>query len=173
MANQYPSLFAPVTWADGPVRVQFEVGAPPPANLISNVNAVPWTSEGQWVVIQLNDGAWEIPGGTVEAGETPRDALVREVLEEAGARIESMQYVGAWKMHSLAERPFRPHLPHPVAYRAVYRCRVELIGPPQVPEWGGEQVASVHQLSLVEVVERFHRMGRLELADLYRYASGQ
>lgn len=173
MANQYPALFAPVTWPNGPVRVQFEVGAPPPAHLISNVNAVPWTSEGLWVVIQLNDGTWEIPGGTVEAGETPQHALARELLEEAGARIEWAQYLGALKMHSLAEQPFRPHLPHPVAYRAVYRCRVELIGPPQIPERGGEQVASVHQLSLAEVVDRFHRMERLELADLYRYAAGE
>lgn len=31
---------------------------------------------------------WEIPGGTVEAGESPRASVVREVAEELGLRLE-------------------------------------------------------------------------------------
>jgi 8-oxo-dGTP diphosphatase len=33
-------------------------------------------------------GGWELPGGKVEPGEQPRDALQREIREELGVEIE-------------------------------------------------------------------------------------
>lgn len=38
-------------------------------------------------------GTWDLPGGFLEAGETPERGLAREVREELGARIRSARFL--------------------------------------------------------------------------------
>ena len=40
------------------------------------------------------DFEWQLPGGWIEAGESPQQAAQREVLEETGLRLVNPQFVG-------------------------------------------------------------------------------
>jgi ADP-ribose pyrophosphatase YjhB (NUDIX family) len=41
-------------------------------------------------------GFWDIPGGFLDEGEHPLDAVRRELREEAGVEIEPLSFFGAW-----------------------------------------------------------------------------
>jgi ADP-ribose pyrophosphatase YjhB (NUDIX family) len=41
-------------------------------------------------------GLWDILGGFADEGETPLEALARELREETGVEIEPLEFYGAW-----------------------------------------------------------------------------
>jgi 8-oxo-dGTP pyrophosphatase MutT (NUDIX family) len=52
---------------------------------------------GRLLLQQRSDNRlWVMPGGTLEVGETPAEGVVREVLEETGARCEPIALVGVY-----------------------------------------------------------------------------
>ena len=60
--------------------------------IIEVVAAVIFDAEGRIFATQRGYGEWkgwwEFPGGKIEAGETPQEALKREIREELDAEIE-------------------------------------------------------------------------------------
>ena len=56
---------------------------------------------------------WEIPGGHLNAEETPEDALIREVHEETGLVVEIMSwnkeyYPNGWVAHAITKSTPQP-----------------------------------------------------------------
>ena len=167
--SSFANLFRETAW--GPVRGRFELmSAAPAKELIGNVNIVPHVGD-QWLLLQKKGGLWDIPGGTLEPGETYMDALRRELLEEAGARPIDFELFGAWWCRSSLEEPYRPHLPHPDFYRVVGHGAVEIVSAPQNPP-GGEEIVSVDLFTVEEVSDRLQQQDRPELAEVYRLAAG-
>lgn len=57
------------------------------------VAAALFEDTGKWLMHRRpahkhHGGLWEFPGGKVESGERPRDALLRELREELGITVE-------------------------------------------------------------------------------------
>jgi 8-oxo-dGTP pyrophosphatase MutT (NUDIX family) len=120
-------------------------------------------------MLRLGDGSWEVPGGTLEPGESYREAMRRELREEAGAEIKSYKLFGGWRCRSHAEKPYRPHVPFPEYYRVVAVGEVLLRGTPGNPS-NGEHVAAVECVPLEKAVRCFRDQGRDGLAELYALA---
>ena len=52
--------------------------------------------DGRWLMIRnsYGRGEWTFPGGAVDRGESPEEAVVREVCEEVGIALASVTPIG-------------------------------------------------------------------------------
>lgn len=66
------------------------------------------TDDGRWLLIRRGDsGKWAIPGGTLEWGETLKQAALRELKEEAG--VDDVRLGEVLGVYSAPERDPRFH----------------------------------------------------------------
>jgi 8-oxo-dGTP diphosphatase len=74
--------------------------------------------EDRLLLVRAGNGRFYLPGGRIEPGETPEQALAREVEEECGLSVRVTEPLG---------EAFQPILDGSVMLRATY-WRAEIIG---------------------------------------------
>jgi 8-oxo-dGTP pyrophosphatase MutT (NUDIX family) len=72
------------------------------------------------LMTNLNARGWDIPGGHIEAGESPEATMHREVMEETGAQLETVRLLGYQRIHLLCSCPPNYRYPHPDSYQVLY-----------------------------------------------------
>jgi 8-oxo-dGTP diphosphatase len=74
--------------SDGLWRIVKEVARHLLRRPVVGIAAAARTRDGRWLLVRRADsGAWALPGGTLEWGETLRKAIGREIAEETGAQV--------------------------------------------------------------------------------------
>lgn len=103
-----------VLWANGEIHLRvraYRVTPLPPLELIVSARCIVF--RGKLVLVQRDlTEAHILPGGRLEPGETPEQAMRREVLEETGWTLHEALLLGALHFEHLTPKP--PD--HPYAY---------------------------------------------------------
>ena len=98
---------------------------------------VPWR-EGELLLCDIEDRGWCIPSGRVEPFESSLDAAKREAVEEAGAILEDILYLGCYR---ICER-------NEVRWADIYTARVaELVEIPAEFESSGRRFVRTDELA--------------------------
>jgi 8-oxo-dGTP pyrophosphatase MutT (NUDIX family) len=72
----------------------------------------------------LKDRDWDIPGGRIDPGETPQQAVVREVLEETFVQVEVIGLIGIQELELFGPRPEKYRWSYPLSVQVYFLCRI-------------------------------------------------
>jgi ADP-ribose pyrophosphatase YjhB (NUDIX family) len=71
--------------------------APPANSIVPSVTAIVVNDRGELLLVHKTDNdLWALPGGGMDLGEYMAEAVVREVLEETGIKVEVTGVVGIY-----------------------------------------------------------------------------
>jgi ADP-ribose pyrophosphatase YjhB (NUDIX family) len=85
-----------------------------------DVRAAVFDSDRLLLVQEAHDGGWTFPGGWADVGETPRSAIEREVLEEAGLDVRATRLIGVYDTNRIEDALSVFH-----AYKLLFLCEIK------------------------------------------------
>lgn len=84
------------------------------------------------LVKELEDGGWTLPGGWADVGDTPAEAVVREVFEESGFQTRAVKILMVLDRDRQGHPPILHH-----AHKLFIRCEITGGGPADSHETAG------------------------------------
>ncbi len=78
--------------------------------------------EGKILLVkEYSDGRWSLPGGWADVGDTPSQAIIREVREESGFDVEIKSVIGIYDANRV---PSVEMMPFYHAYKLLFLCSI-------------------------------------------------
>lgn len=93
--------------------------------------------EGKLLMVQeADDEGWSLPGGWADIGDSPTEAVEREVREETGLEVKVSRLLGVWDHNQHGHPPYPWHV-----YKLIFLCETQ----------GGELAVSHESLDVAYV----------------------
>ena len=112
-----------VVWNEGtmPVKITAYLSdTMAPERYISSARSIVFKDNSVLVISQENGHQYIIPGGRLEPGESPLEALHREILEETGWTVTNLRHIGCMHLHYLSSKPDGFKYPYPDSIWSIF-----------------------------------------------------
>ena len=108
--------------------------------------------DGVVLVRNRETDAWELPGGSIEHGETMRMCAVREFLEETGEQPPSLRWRGLTELKGMSNRHPQPY----VEFGAIYSADLTHL------QMSGYQTTEIVEVAIWPVTSLPDRMSSID-----------
>ena len=71
---------------------------------------------------------WDLPGGPIDPGETPQEAVLRGVWEETNEKLKIIEPIGIQEFELLRPKPEGYRWPYPISVQIYYLCELLELG---------------------------------------------
>ena len=133
MATVSKDTFPEIYWGnDSSTRVRFTPLTEVPPGTVTSCFVVAITPNGH-IAISRPERGWGLPGGHVEAGESPEDCVRREANEECGITLGKLTVIGGWLAEKVKETEYNAKYPKR-AYQLMYLAQIEVISDNYTPQ---------------------------------------
>ncbi len=125
LATLEPESTETVLWRGGQIELEvssYITGARPPDHLTTSGRCI-ILGPSSVLVMENPSGMHLLPGGRRKGNESPRDATIREVMEETGLSVMPGEQLGVLVYRHLTPKPPIYPYPYPVFLNAIYVAR--------------------------------------------------
>jgi 8-oxo-dGTP diphosphatase len=126
---------------------------------VTTVHGFFFDESDRLLMVRHKRRGWEIPGGHIEASETSREAMHRELFEEAQVKSEKLHCLGHLKKIATGEKPDLCSYPFPLSYCLFYAGRIteieKFVGDNSIVDYQFVETAKARAYSWIQAYEDY------------------